>query len=95
MNQTDHIEGFATRHRFGSTASDTLQALHKAADLELADEGGIAPLEDHEEPFEPTPLVDREPDGRVAAAWFVIALSGFLLGWVAVASIVSIVEVLR
>jgi hypothetical protein len=43
--------------RFGDTASDTLHALHRAADLELADDGGIAPL--HVASF------TREPVGRL------------------------------
>jgi hypothetical protein len=41
----DEYENFVGRHRFGATASDTLRELHRKADLELADEGGIAPQE--------------------------------------------------
>lgn len=65
--------------RFGSTASDTLQALHRAADLELADDGGIAPLDDDRNLREPKPLKDYPPQWDVIATWAVIGLSTALL----------------
>lgn len=52
-----------------------IRTLHRA---DLSDEGGIAPLS---EEFDPVPLVDREPDGRVAASWFVIIVAVALILW--------------
>lgn len=73
-------------NRFGSTASDTLQALHRAADLELADEGGIAPL-DYENQRHIVPLTEMPGSWRtfaIRAVWLVsyLVLLAVGIAWV-------------
>lgn len=69
----------ARRHRFGATASDTLQAR-------------IDITESDAEQFEPEPLTSQQADGRAAAAWFVIILATAGLAWIGWAALISWLE---
>ncbi len=72
-------ENMRQSHRFGRTLAE----LHRAADLEVADEGGIAPLREPE-PFEPVPLTRMRPTWN-GWPWWLLALSvGGLIAWAVV-----------
>jgi hypothetical protein len=54
--------------------NESIRTLHRSADLELADEGGIAPLQS--DPFEPVPLTELPVDWVAVRYWVeVIALT--------------------
>lgn len=56
-------------------------------DLNLARRHRFGATASDAEQFEPVPLTDQRPDGRVAATWSVIIVVTLLLLWVVVACV--------
>lgn len=83
------LENVPYRHRFRSIAE-----LHREADLNFAEDGGLAPLprvdivESDAEQFEPA-STDSRPAGRLVACAFVIGVAGLIILAVVVSALLG------